>query len=597
MSEKAGPPAGRAGFVAPAGDVADSLQQLARVTAELAAAETIEAVVDAAVTHAAGAIGAAVTTLMVREGDRLDLIGGHGLRPGVDQRWASFPLDDDNPASETARTGRVIAVSSVAELEQRYPRMRGEMPAGRSLLSLPLGTAPAVVGAIGLTFEQEWLPGPIELDFLRTFADACAQAVRRVQAAQVAERRARQLRFLADASLELGSSLDYRVTLARVADLVVPDLADWCAVDIVDAGALLTVAVAHVDPDKVAWAWELQKRFPPDPNAATGAPHVARTGVSEFYPVIPEELLVAGARDEEQLQLLRDLRLRSVLVVPLIAHGRTLGAITMIRTDAGRAYDAEDLAFAEDLGRRAGVAIDNAQLHSETRNAALQLQTAVLPDQLPTLDGWDIAAHYQPGDRAGVGGDFYDAIVLTGGRLAVVVGDVMGHGIAAAAAMAHVRAAVRAYLVLDPDPSAVVTHLQQMFDELEMTRLVSLSYAVLDPQAARLDIVNAGAMPPLAVDAEGSADYLPVPPRRLLGAGRDEATPVQLPMPAGQTLLLFTDGLVERRGELIDVGLERLRAAAGALTGDLATSLPGLVAQLDNGDTHDDVTALAVRVE
>ena len=177
-----------------------------------------------------------------------------------------------------------------------------------------------------------------------------------------------------------------------------------------------------------------------------------RTGVGELYSDITDEMLVAAARDEEHLQLSRELNLRSVMIVPLLARGRTLGTITLIRTAPVADFTAADLVAAEDLGRRAGLAIDNARLYEETANVATELQRAVLPDRLGEPDGWDCAAYYRPDGQAEVGGDFYDAVELSDGRVAMFIGDVMGHGIQAAAAMAQMRASVRAFVTVDPDP-------------------------------------------------------------------------------------------------------------------------------------------------
>jgi GAF domain-containing protein len=582
----------------PLGDAAQALQLLTQVTAELVAADTLGAVMEAAVTHAAEALGAAVATLMLRDEDQLVLVGGQGLQPGVEEEWASFKLADDTPASEAARTGQPVAVPSSEELERRYPPLRGRGVPGRSTLCLPLGAPPANVGALGMTFDEQWLPGAPEMAFLAPFVDACAQAVRRVQAADAAALRERQLRFLADASFELGRSLDYRTTLRRVAELVVPDLADWCSVQILDAGQLVTLAVAHTDPEKVAWAWELQKRFPPPQDSPTGAPAVARTGVSELYRDITEDLLVAGARDAEELELLHELRMRSAIVVPLTAHGRTLGVVTLIRTEHGGArFGPADLAVAEDLGRRAGLAIDNAHLHSETRDVALQLQHAVLPDLPPSPPGWRLAARYEPGGRAEVGGDFFDAVALPDDRLAIVVGDVMGHGLPAAAAMAQVRAAIRGFVTIDPAPGRVIDRLQTMFAQLQITRLVSIIYGVADRRSLSVELVNAGAMPPLLVSPDGAVDYLRLPAGTVLGTDPEPATPARIPLEPNATLLLYTDGLVERRGHIIDEGLEQLRHSAGRhLThADLDEGLLDLVARFRDPNGHDDVTALAIR--
>jgi serine phosphatase RsbU (regulator of sigma subunit) len=589
---------GRSGFSVPHGENAVLLQQLADVTSELGAANTIEAVLDAAVNHMAEAIRAAVTTLMLRDGDELVLVGGHGLRPGILERWHRFPLSDANPSSEAVREARPVMVADRAEIEARYPAMAKDTPPGRSVVCLPLGAVGKPVGAAGLTFDDAWLPGPAELDLLMTFAEACGQAIRRIQAKTEADERARQLQFLANASAELGSSLDYRSTLAKVANLVVPDLADWCAVDIVERGQLTTLAVAHVDPAKVAWAWELQRRYPPDRSAPNGVPQVVRTGVSELYEDISDEMLTAGARDEEHLRLSRELNLRSAIVVPLKVHDHVLGAITFVRAETERRYGAADLIVAEDLGRRAAMAIDNAQLHGATSDVARELSRAVLPERLDEIAGWRVAAHYQPGGEARVGGDFYDAIPLADGRLATFIGDVMGHGVQAAAAMASLRASVRAFASADPAPAAVLDHLQKMFALLSITELVSLVYAVIDPVTASIDFVNAGHYPPVIIAGDGTATFARTPARRPLGTDPDVCRSATFPFRATDTLLLYTDGLVERRREHIDIGLDRIRDSAAVLAeGDLDGALHKLVTEVLGVGGDDDVTALAVRAD
>jgi serine phosphatase RsbU (regulator of sigma subunit) len=564
------------------------------VTAELGAAESMDEVVAAAVEHLTEAVGAAVSSMMVREGDALRLIAGSGLRPGVLDGWRRFPLADANPASEAARTGRPVVMQHEPGWEEKYPSLRGEVPEGRSIICLPL-SAGGPVGVLGLTFEANWSPGPRELDLLTTFAEACGQAIRRVEAAEAAAGRQRQLAFLARASAQLSRSLDYRATLADVARLAVPDLADWCAVDVYEGNRLTTLAVAHVDPAKVAWAWELQRRYPPSEDSRSGAAEVARTGRSQLIDPITDEMLVAAAQDEEHLRLARELALRTAIVVPLAAAGRTLGAITLIRSDDDRPYGPADLLVAEDLGRRAGIAVQNARLHGEARDTVIQLQRAVLPEHPAQVPGWELAAHYEPGGAASVGGDFYDAVELPGGRLALCVGDVMGHGVPAAAAMAQVRASVRALVTVDPEPAAVLANLQRMFTQLRLAQLVTLVLALVDPADRCVTLVSAGHHAPLLVRADGSREWLTAPRRRLLGADPDECRPAQWSIGPGDILLLFTDGLVERRAEVVDVGLARLGEAASDLRrGELGPALARLVARMHSG-ADDDVTALAVR--
>ncbi|HEY9879290.1 MAG TPA: ATP-binding protein [Leptolyngbyaceae cyanobacterium] len=222
------------------------------------------------------------------------------------------------------------------------------------------------------------------------------QLLAREQAArEAAEATERRARFLAEVGTTLTSSLDYEFTLKSVAQAVVPTLADWCAVDILkDDGTLERLATAHIDPAKVQWGIELHRRYPPNLNASQGIAQVLRTGQAECYPVVSDEQLVAAARDAEHLRVLREVGLRSVMLVPLSARGRTLGVITFIAAESGRLYNSDDLSLAEELARRAAIALDNARLYQEAqaarqaaeravdRTARLQAVTAALSESL-----------------------------------------------------------------------------------------------------------------------------------------------------------------------------------------------------------------------
>ncbi|MDQ4126820.1 MAG: PAS domain S-box protein [Actinomycetota bacterium] len=184
-------------------------------------------------------------------------------------------------------------------------------------------------------------------------------------------------RFLAETGDVLSSSLDYRTTLASVARLAVPTLADWCAVDVLEEdGSLGRLAVEHPDPEKVALAYELEERYPPDPDAPGGVHHVLRTGGTEMMSEIPEELVDQAAHDERHRELLRRLQLRSYMIVPLVARGRTLGAISLVAAESGRRYGEADLALARELARRAALAVDNARLYEEAQREIAQRRRA-----------------------------------------------------------------------------------------------------------------------------------------------------------------------------------------------------------------------------
>ena len=191
----------------------------------------------------------------------------------------------------------------------------------------------------------------------------------RAEAAEASERALERTQFLADVSAALDASLDYDATLSAVADLAVRRIADWCSIDMVDdGGGLRNVAVAHVDPEKVAMARELQERYPPDLDAPTGAPNVAlRTGEPELYPEITPEVMELAGADAEQVALIRELGLSSAMIVPLRARGRVLGALTLIATHGRAGYGADDVAFAEQVAARAAMAVDNARLYREAR--------------------------------------------------------------------------------------------------------------------------------------------------------------------------------------------------------------------------------------
>jgi signal transduction histidine kinase len=183
--------------------------------------------------------------------------------------------------------------------------------------------------------------------------------------------------YLGEATAILASSLEYEATLASAARLVVPRLADWCSVDLVtDGGGIERVAVAHADPEKVRWAEEIHRRYPPRPDAPTGVPSVIRTGQPEIAPEITDEMLRASIADPEYLALMRGIGLRSAMIVPLVAHGRTLGALSLIAAESGRRYGDADLQLALELARRAALAVDNARLHRASEAARAQAEAA-----------------------------------------------------------------------------------------------------------------------------------------------------------------------------------------------------------------------------
>ena len=575
--------------------LSDRLTRLARVTGELVDADSVQVVCDVVVTHGAEAVGAAVAsmTLLCEDEQTLRLMALSGGLAGDEDAWSTFPVTARTPSAEVIRTGTRLVVSGPDLVARRFADMprRG----AHTVVALPLSTAGAVTGAIVLVFTDARHLDEAEVEFLDILARSCAQSIGRITAQQDAARQSAKLEFLAQAATELASSLDYEVTLANVARLAVPTFADWCAIDVVDDGRLHRLAVAHVDPAKVRLAHELAERYPADPDAPHGAWQVMRTGRSELITEITDEMLTAGAVDEEHEAIARALHLRSAVTVPLVARNRVLGVITWVTAESERHFTQDDLALAEELAQRAAVSLDNSELHSQTLAAAVQLQRAVLPEALTASSRWELGHHYSPAGRTDVGGDFYDVTELDDGRLLMFIGDVMGRGVGAAAAMAQVRAAVRAYAALDPAPDVVLHRLDRMFERYGSEQLVTLLYLVADPHTDTLTVANAGHPPPVLLTAAGSV-RLPSADGPPLGVGAPTRTARTVPFTIGDVVVSFTDGLIERRGEDITDGQDRLSAVAEAVAvRPIADLVRSVVDEVGDRRRDDDVAVLAVR--
>jgi serine phosphatase RsbU (regulator of sigma subunit) len=571
------------------------LQALADVTTELMGADSVEAVSAVLTTHMMEAAGAAVAALsLLVDEHTLALVAIRGGQPGVANRWATYPLAGDNPTAEVVRTGRPLLLTDT-EVEERYPELRGSVTPDRRVLTLPLAVGTRVLGAVNLSFPRSRELSEAEHLFYRMFANTCAITLDRIEAQRAAADREAKLAFLAETSATLAGALDYEATLSAVAEAAVPWFADWCAISLEDDGYLRTIAVAHNHPEHVELVRELQERWPTDPDQPRGSYQVLRTGVSEFAPEITDELLEMAAQDEEHLRLMKMLELRSGMSCALKVGDRSFGVITWIAGEEGRRFTEADLAFGEDLARRAAIAIDAAQLHTQLRDSALELQRAVLPERLPDLPGWDVAVAYRPAGRTDAGGDFYDVVPLGDGRIAMFVGDVMGRGVHAASVMAQMRSAIRTLVALDPSPSAVMSGMDRVFDGLQLDQLVTMVYAVADPATDRLAVINAGHPPPIVLRPDGVAHVLEHPSTLLLGVGGGDRAVLETDLRRGDRLLLYTDGLVERRGEDADVGTARLlEAFRTERLGTLHDTLSALVEEVRDPTRDDDVAALLV---
>ena len=580
---------------APGQPLGSRLRRLAAVTSELLAAADVDAVSAIVTDHMMKAAGATAASLSLMVDD--ETLALMALRGGLEEtasRWATYPVASNVPTAESIRTGRPVLVRR-DDVDERYPSLGGFADGTGSILCLPLVAGGRVLGAVSLSFPGRRALSEAENLFLQLLADTCAMTLDRVDAQRAARDREAKLTFLAAASAKLSSDLDYEATLTAVAEAAVPWFADWCAISLAEDGLLRTIAVAHTHPERIALVRELQERYPADPSTDQGGYRVLRTGVSLLVPEVTDELLVASSRDEEHLELMRALNLSSGLSCALKVGDRTFGVISWVAGEGGRRFSEDDLTFGEDLAQRAAIAIDNAQLHSQMRTAALELQRAVLPDELPRVEGWSTSVQYHPAGRTEAGGDFYDVVPLEDGRLAMFVGDVMGRGVAAASVMAQMRAAIRTLVAIDPDPQAVLAGMDRVFDALHLEQLVTMVYAVADPALDQLHVINAGHPPPALIAADGQIELLEHPSTLILGVGGGNRAVRSAEFRPGDKVLLYTDGLVERRGEDADTAMARLITALGTAHTDAPGAwLSSIVEELRDPTRDDDVAAMLV---
>jgi PAS domain S-box-containing protein len=572
-------------------------ERLQEVTVKLGRQVSPGRTVEVLLANALPALGAdaGAVALVDAEAGELELAGSAGYRAIAE--FERMPLDAELPIAEVVRTGEPLWVGSGAELRSRFPAL-GDAPLEyASLAIVPLAVGGPPFGAVALSFTEAHDFRRGERAFMLATVQQAAYAFERTWLFEAERRRREQLDFLVEASEVLSSSLDVDETLERLAFLAVPTIADWCSIDLAaDDEGIRNVAVAHADPDRLAIADRFRERYPPDPQDPRGAPNVIRTGKSELYATITDELLVASAVDEEHLRMIRDLGMTSLMVVPLAARGRTLGAMTLVAAESGRHYSDADLGLAEELARHAALAVDNAALYHREHDAAVTLQRALLPAQLPSMAEVEIAASYLPaGPGLEVGGDWYD-VVETAAGLAVVVGDVAGRGLPAATIMGRLRTGLRAYVLEGYPPVAAIERLNGLMDDFAEASMATVVHLALDPARGRAEYVRAGHPPPLVRDPSGAVRQLEDRGSPPLGVFHDvRFRSDELTLEPGSTILLYTDGLIERPGEGITVGLERLKAAFAACRGGAEETVEGVIDRLGAPTLADDVAVVALR--
>ncbi|MGW5433865.1 SpoIIE family protein phosphatase [Streptomyces sp. NPDC004059] len=412
-----------------------------------------------------------------------------------------------------------------------------------------------------------------------------------------------RLTLLAETTTLLTSTLDIHEALRRLIGLVVPRLADWAVIDLIgERDDVWRFAVAHAEGGTVVFREDLQGPMPPVPQESSMPLSRALRGVAsslagpETYQGPPDSGIAL-----EQRRLFEATGMHSAVLVPIRSLHAVLGALTLGRADQPERFTGSDIVLLEDIARRASLALENAHLYQRQRKVAETMQRHLLP-KLPRTAHRGMTARYLAApDASEVGGDWYDAFTLPDGATALAIGDVVGHDLDAAAGMAQLRNMLRAYaLSQQKPPSKIVEWLDEAILDIAEVSMATMIFARMtenDAGQCELCWTNAGHPPPLLVTHDGAARYLTDGHGILLGVAPEQVRPdatVQLPPEA--TLVLYTDGLIESPGHVLDEGLNRLRRHAASLAHHTLESFTDhLLARTRPPDNDDDVALLAVR--
>ncbi|MGY1843927.1 SpoIIE family protein phosphatase [Modestobacter sp. SYSU DS0875] len=538
-----------------------------------------------------------------------------------------FVLDDEwrfsyvNPAGARLLqrrvedlVGRVIwaefpeAVGSVFARHYEHVARTGE-PVGFEAWYPPLQTwfrvdAFRAAGGLVVTYDDVTERRAAEQARAEAVAAREEEAARAAEAAHAAELAGRHLMLLGDVSQAMTATLDSDEAVQRLAELVVPPLADWCLVSVIEDGVRRDVGRAHRDPAMVPHMHRYADLRARTNQATAPVPTALRAGRPVVIQGI-EPQQVAAMTTLAAREALAPLRVHSVATFPLIARGELFGAVTFVTGPERGAFTDAELRTADIMSRRAGLALDNARLATAQTRVAERLQRSLLSPPVQP-DALELAVRYRPAAQdLSIGGDWYDSFLQPDGATVLVIGDVMGHDLEAAATMAELRTLVRAIAYdRQTGPGEVLRRVDRAVVGLGVASLATALVARIETDDAdraagvrRLHWAVAGHPMPLLVLPDGTVTDLDAPVGPPLGLGLDGARGEgATALPPGSTLLLFTDGLFERRTSDLDAGRERLRAVASRLAGEpLERFCDQLLGELLADGAEDDVAVLAVR--
>ena len=455
------------------------------------------------------------------------------------------------------------------------------------------GTATGTMGCAGDVTERAMQD--LERERLTAMAEGAAEQERLHR---------ERLEFLGAINDALNTASDVHDVMVQVAKASVPRLGDWCAIYVLPSkdATVPDVEIAHVNPEMVAYAHELQRRHPYDPDAPRGVPQVIRTSATEFYPDITEDIITELRVTDDVRKVIAHLALRSSIAVPLLKRGRVLGAMQFVMSSSSRHYTEDDVVLAHTVAGRVASSLENHRLNDETRIIAHTLQRSLLPASLPEVPGFEFAVRYWPaGEATEVGGDFYDLFALDAkDRWALVIGDVCGSGPTAAALTGLARHSIRESAWHGDSPVEVLTSLNRAVRRSETDSFLTAAFAVLDASGTKPELTIACGGHPLPVLATGQGATPIGAPGTLLGVIDDvRFDPVVTQLAAGDAVVFYTDGATDLRPphalteqQFADV-IERA-AAYGATAEMIADRIHEALESILPFDQRDDDLALLV---
>ncbi|MFJ8671928.1 SpoIIE family protein phosphatase [Streptomyces sp. NPDC093589] len=515
-------------------------------------------------------------------------------------------LADMNGLPIEDHLGRRLTEIMVTSEGGEYERMlRTVVAEGRTVVGVRVGMRTLGHPDRDLVLSVSFFPLTGAVGTLQGVGGLLVDVTDREQAIVEATATRQRLALLDRASARIGTTLDLQTTAQELVDASVPDFADGAAVELVDwldegeaFDPALPVITRRIASGTVlpAPATELVSgldvvHYPP----GSAIHQMLRTGRPIAVPV-NQEFMARTIMDEHRARVMAESDVACLLLAPLIARGTVQGIAIFGRSTARATFNEQDLGLAGELASRAALCLDNARLYSRERNIALTLQRALLPSSLGTTPYLHVAHRYLPGGRVtDVGGDWYDVIALPGNHVGLVVGDVMGHGVSAAASMGRLRITAKALARHHQEPNELVAELDLCAQEAGI-ELATCLYIRYDPATGRARMASAGHPPPLVLRPDGRTDVIDEVLGVPLGVGGSPFRTTEAQLPDGATLVLYTDGLIEARGRDIDEGLQALRSELGHVPHSLEAAADQILERLVPSSPADDTVLLLARV-